>query len=355
MSWYPAPLPDLTGRAYLVTGANAGLGFFTAARLVGAGARVVMTGRSSERLDAAAGVIRERVAAGAGSGEVGGSVETLVMDQASLGSVAAGAATVLGRELTGGAPLDGIVLNAGIVHTPFRRQVSVDGRELVLATNVLGHFALLARLLEPAAAPAAPAPAAASPAPAAASPAAQPAPAFTAGARIVTLGSLSTLLTTFRVDDLQLERGYDPWRAYAQSKIAAASIAFELDRRLRAADAPLVSLVAHPGYSISGRTPFVPGVNEPSRGSRFADALQAAWAQGKHRGAEPILHAITADGVAGGQFWGPRGLVKGPPSPQRPVGVTTDPLVAARVWDVAERATGVRLDLERGPALEPGH
>ncbi|WP_350348672.1 SDR family NAD(P)-dependent oxidoreductase [Agromyces sp. G08B096] len=325
MSWYPAPLPDLEGRRFAVTGANAGLGFFTSARLVGAGAHVVMTGRSPERLDAAARAIRERVEAGRASGETGGSVETLVVDQASLGSVAAGAARLV--ELAAAAPFDGVVLNAGMVHTPRRRETSVDGHELVLATNVLGHFALLAGLL---ATPATPGGSGS---------------ALAAGARIVTLGSLSTRLSTFRVDDLELTRGYDLWRAYAQSKIAAQAIGFELDRRLRRADAPLLSVVAHPGYSISGRTPTVPGVNEPSRGTRFADSLQAAWAQGKHRGAEPILHALTADGVEGGQFWGPRALVKGAPSLQRATRTSTGAGIGAKVWSFAERATGLVVPL----------
>ena len=112
---------------------------------------------------------------------------------------------------------------------------------------------------------------------------------------------LSTRLSTFRVDDLQLERGYDPWRAYAQSKIATQVIGFELDRRLRASGSPVLSVVAHPGYSIGGRTPTVPGVNEPSRGKRFADAFQAPFAQGKHRGAEIVLHALTAPEVESGE------------------------------------------------------
>jgi NAD(P)-dependent dehydrogenase (short-subunit alcohol dehydrogenase family) len=299
VNWYPPPLPSQSGRRYLVTGANAGLGFFTAARLAGAGAHVVMSGRSPERLDAAMSAIRDvRPAA---------SVETLVMDQSSLDAVDDGATRLLA-----GPPLDGIVANAGMVHTPASRLESVDGNELVLATNVLGHFALFGRLL----------------------------PHLSPGARIVSLGSLSTWLSTFRVDDLQLERRYDAWRAYAQSKIAAQVVAFELDRRLRAAGVPVASVVAHPGYSISGRTPTVPGVNEPSTAGRFADALQAAWSQGKHRGAEVTLHALTASGVEGGQFWGPRFLVRGEPSLQVPRRVSTDPTIGARVWGFAETATG---------------
>lgn len=304
MSWYPTAMPTQAGRRYLVTGANAGIGFFTAARLAGAGAHVVLAGRRPERLEAAMAAIR--------GARPEASVEPLVIDTASLDSVRAGAARLLHRP-----PFDGVVANAGMVHTPDQRLESPDGNELVLATNVLGHFALLAQLL----------------------------PHLASGARIVTLGSLSSRLSTFRLDDLQLERGYDSWRAYAQSKIATQVFAFELDRRLRAATVPTrsasaSSLVAHPGYSVGGRTPRVPGVNEPSNGKRFRDALQAAWAQGKHRGAEVALHALTAPGAEGGQFWGPRFLTKGEPALQTPTRTSTDAAIGARFWAFAEAATG---------------
>lgn len=299
MSWYPIALPSQAGKRYLVTGGNRGLGFFTAARLAGAGAHVVLAGRSPERLEAALAAIR--------GARPEASVEPLVIDIASLDSVRAGAARLLHRP-----PLDGIVTNAGMVHTPGERLESPDGNELVLATNVLGHFALLARLL----------------------------PHLAPGARIVALGSFSTMLSTFRIDDLQLTRGYDFWRAYAQSKIATQVLAFELDRRLRAANSTTMSLVAHPGYAISGRTPRVPGVNEPTAGARFADALQTPWAQGKHRGAEVTLHALTAPGVEGGQFWGPRFLTKGAPNLQTPTRTTKNASIGARFWTFAEAATG---------------
>jgi NAD(P)-dependent dehydrogenase (short-subunit alcohol dehydrogenase family) len=304
VNWYPTALPPQAGRRYLVTGANAGLGFFTAARLAGAGAHVLLAGRSPERLEAAMAAIR--------TARPEASVEPLVVDVASLASV-----RVAARRLAHRPPLDGVVANAGMVHTPGERLTSPDGNELVLATNVLGHFALLADLV----------------------------PHLADGARIVSLGSLSSRLSTFRVDDLQLERGYDFWRAYAQSKIATQVFAFELDRRLRAAGLPVSSLVAHPGYSISGRTPRVPGVNEPTAGARFADALQAAWAQGKHRGAEITLHALTAPEAQGGQFWGPRYAVKGPPTLQTPTRTSTGAAIAARFWTFAEGATGTTFAL----------
>ncbi|GAA1797821.1 SDR family NAD(P)-dependent oxidoreductase [Agromyces neolithicus] len=310
MSWYPAALPAQSGRRVLVTGGNAGIGFFTAARMAAAGAHVVLSGRSPERLEAAAAAIRDASPAARSLS----SVETLVIDTSSLDSVQSGADV-----LVAGPPLDGVVANAGMVHAPRERRESVDGNELVLATNVLGHFALLARLL----------------------------PHFAPGGRIVTVGSLSTMLSTFRTDDLQLTRSYDSWRAYAQSKIASQVVAFELDRRLRASDVPVSSIVAHPGYSIGGRTPRVPGVNAPTAGKRFADSMQAMWAQGKHRGAETILHALTSPGVEGGQFWGPRYVTKGPPVLHRPTRTSTDTAIAARVWGFAERATGAEFTVAR--------
>ncbi|MFF2372431.1 SDR family NAD(P)-dependent oxidoreductase [Agromyces sp. NPDC058110] len=298
MTWYPLALPPQAGRRFLVTGANAGLGFFTAARLAAAGAHVVLAGRSAERLDAARSAIREvRPAA---------SVEAIVIDLSSQASVLRATDALLAVE-----PFDGIVANAGMVHTPSTRELSPDGDELVLATNVLGHFTMLARLV----------------------------PHLTLGARVVSMGSLSSRLSTFRMSDLQLEHGYDSWRAYAQSKIATQLLGFELDRRLRAAGVAVSSVVAQPGYSVGGLTPTVPGVNEPDRGKRLRDSFQL-WAQGKHRGAEIALHALTAPEVTGGQYWGPRYLTRGRPALQRPTRTSTSATIGARFWTFAEETTG---------------
>src|SRR5690606_19005487 len=154
-----------------------------------------------------------------------------------------------------------------------------DGLELIAATNFFGHFALTA--------------------------AAVPALERTPGSRVVSLGSIASMLVSLRTDDLQLTRRYSSWQAYAQSKIMLSSFGFELDRRLRAQGSGIRSLVAHPGYSISGRTPRVPGVNEPSRLKRFVDTLQSPFTQGKNQGADPVLMAITDPDAAGGSFVGP--------------------------------------------------
>lgn len=306
-AWDPRHLPDLTGRTYLITGANAGLGYFAGEQLVRAGARVCMSGRSANRLMAARAALRRRVPDGAER------VETLLLDTSNLGSVRAAAATIGGR-----GPLDGVLLNAGIVHAPKKRETTGDGNEMVLATNVLGHFALAGALLTQLAA---------------------------ASGRMVWLGSMATSLWKYDPVDPQLATDYTGWRAYVQSKVATAAIGFEADRRLRAAGVPVASVVVHPGYSTSGRTAGIAGVNSPTRLTRFADNLQAAISQSKEQGAWTLVRALADADVAGGQFWGPRFVVRGRPRRGTAAGITRDTAIAERLWGVCEDATGVKWPL----------
>ena len=303
-AWDPAQLPDLTGRTYLVTGSNAGLGYFSSEQLVRAGARVYMTGRSPNRLMGARAAVRRR------NPDAGDRVETLLLDTSNLGSVRAAAATIAGR---GG--LDGLLLNAGIVHPPKERETTGDGHEVVFATNVLGHFALAGALLTSLAA---------------------------ASGRMVWLGSMSTSLWRYDPVDPQLVEGYSGWRAYVQSKVATTALGFEADRRLRAAGVPVTSVVAHPGYSTSGRTPGIVGVNNPTRLSRFADNLQVAITQSKEHGAWTLVRALVDPTIEGGEFWGPRRVTSGEPHRGTASKITRDPEIAGRLWGVCEDATGVR-------------
>ncbi|GAA1923170.1 SDR family NAD(P)-dependent oxidoreductase [Microbacterium aoyamense] len=298
-------LPDLTGRTYLITGSNKGLGYFSAEHLVRAGAHVVMTGRSPNRLAAARAALRRRNPDAAPE-----QVETLLLDTSNLGSVRAAAASAKVR-----GSLDGLLLNAGIVHPPEKRETTGDGHEVVFATNVLGHFALAGELLTTLAA---------------------------ASGRMVWLGSMSTSMWQYDPVDPQLVEGYTAWRAYVQSKVATTALGLEADRRLRAAGVPVRSVIAHPGYSTSGRTPGISGVNEPTKLTRFADNLQAVITQSKEDGALPLVQALAGDGVEGGSFWGPRFVATGAPRAAKPSRVTRSPELGERLWTTAEDATGVR-------------
>jgi NAD(P)-dependent dehydrogenase (short-subunit alcohol dehydrogenase family) len=301
-AWDPERLPDLSGRVYLVTGANAGLGYFSSEQLARAGAHVIMSGRSANRLAASRAAIAGRVD--------GASVETLLLDTSNLGSVRAAAASTGAR-----ARIDGVMLNAGIVHPPSKRTVTADaGRELVLATNVLGHFVLAAELLLSL--------------------------TRTRG-RMVWLGSMATRLGAYDPLDLELRDGYTGWRAYAQSKVAAQVLGFEADRRLRAAGIPVQSVVAHPGYSVSGRTPGIHGVNMPSRRERFIDNLQAPITQSKEYGAWSPVRALIDPHIEGGEYWGPASITRGAPRRQTPSKTSLDAAVGERVWADCEKLTGI--------------
>ncbi len=304
--WDPARLPSAHGKTVVVTGANAGLGYFASEQLARAGAHVVLACRSQERAEAAVSAIRRRVS--------GANVEATPLDVADRGSVDRAAEALAARER-----VDVLILNAGMVHAPAKRATDAYGNELVLATNVLGHFRLTAQML--------------------------PALRSTPGARIVSLGSLATLLARFPLDDLQLTTSYTAWKAYAQSKIALQAFGFELDRRLRAAGADVSSIVAHPGYSTSGRTPGVRGVNEPSRAKRFADNLQAAWTQGKDQGAHVPVRAALDPSIEGGDFVGPRWLTRGEPVETRPSLTTRSPRVGARLWELLEEYSDQAFDI----------
>jgi NAD(P)-dependent dehydrogenase (short-subunit alcohol dehydrogenase family) len=301
VNWDPTALPDQSGRTILITGSNAGLGYFSSEQLARAGAHVVMSGRNEERLAAALAAVRRRVP--------GASVESLVLDTADRASVRAAAERMRER-----GSLEGIMMNAGTVHPPQHRTQSADGDELVLATNVLGHFVLGAELL--------------------------PVLERSPHARIVWLGSMITRLRDSDLTDLQLRRGYNRWIGYAQSKLVSQIVGFELDRRLRAAGSPVSSLVAHPGFSISGRTRTIRGVNEPTRRKRFVDNLQALFAQSKEVGAQAQVRAMTDPLARGSEYIGPRFIAVGRPVPQRPTNRSTDAALAARVWSELESITG---------------
>ena len=302
-AWTADDIPDQTGRLAIVTGANSGLGEVTATELARKGARVVLAVRSTDKGEAAAQRIRAEVP--------GAQVEVRALDLSSLASVRAFAAAITGEAPT----IDLLVNNAGIMMTP--AQKTTDGYELQLGTNHLGHFALTGLLLEALGKASAP--------------------------RVVTVSSIEHKPGHIHFDDLQLERGYAPRKAYQQSKMANAVFGLELDRRLRAAGSPVLSVLAHPGYSDTNLQSTGPtGVAKLAM--RVSNVVFAQKAQ---RGALPQLHAATAAGVQGGQFFGPGGFqeFRGDVTEVEAVPEAQDEEIAKRLWAVSEELTGVTYPL----------
>ena len=131
--WAPPAVDALRGRTALVTGPTSGLGRATADGLAAAGARLILMGRSEERLVA----VRDDLVRRHGEDRF----RTIVADLASLASIRAAVKRVIETE----SRLDLVVDNAGAIFDV--RSESVDGIESTLATMVVGPFALLTGLL----------------------------------------------------------------------------------------------------------------------------------------------------------------------------------------------------------------
>ena len=302
----------MDGRTAIVTGANSGIGLAGSRALARAGATVVMACRSVER--------GERARADVEADVPGADLEVRECDLGDLDSVRAFAEGFRSDH----DDLHVLCNNAGVMAIP--RRETADGFETQFGVNHLGHFALTGHLLDTlrgtGTGPAGP-------------------------ARVVTQSS--GLHEGGRIDfeDLQGEREYDPWDAYGQSKLANLLFAYELQRRLRTADADVESLGCHPGYAatdLQRRGPEMRGSTLRLWAMKLANAV---FAQSAERGAWPMLYAATAPEASGGDYVGPGGLMdmRGHPETQRSSDRSYDRGTARRLWDVSEDLTGVRYDL----------
>ncbi|MFH8520669.1 SDR family NAD(P)-dependent oxidoreductase [Streptomyces gelaticus] len=300
--WDVHRLPRADGRVFLVTGGNAGIGYFVAEQLSATGATVVLGSRNPAKAEVATASIRARVA--------GARVRAVRLDLADLSSLET-AVESLEVEC-----LDAVVHNAGVALDEPPRRRTGDGHELMFGTNHLGHFALTRWLM----------------------PLLSAAPA----ARVVTTGSFVAKSERLDLDDLQSRKDYRPKRTYGRSKLAQMYFGVELDRRLRAVGSTVASVVVHPGGALDSLTPSRPPVNVRTVGARLSAAPAALLVQGKHAGAWPAVRAVLDPAVRGGQLWGPRFFrLRGEPRREPVWSHLTDASVAARLWDASCDLTGV--------------
>ena len=277
----------------LVTGGNAGIGYFVAEQLASAGAEVVIGSRDPAKAEAAVASIRKRVA--------GARIGHVRMDLAALDAVDTG-------------ELDAVVCNAGVAldHPP--RRETPDGHELMFGTNHLGHFALVARLM----------------------------PVLTPHALIVTTGSFAANSASLDFADLQSEPCYHPERSYERSNLAQMLFVVELDLRLRAAGSKRLSVLAHPGGALDSLTPSRPPVHTRTTGQWLSGLPARVLLHGKDAGARPAVRAVLGPDVEGGQMWGPRVFgLRGRPRLEPLWANLADEAAAARLWTESVKLTGL--------------
>jgi NAD(P)-dependent dehydrogenase (short-subunit alcohol dehydrogenase family) len=305
--WTAQDIPSQEGRLAVVTGATSGVGFYTAKELARKRATVIMPARDMRKAQEAA----ERIGA-----EVPKARLYLTnLDLAEFDSVREFGEHLRQRYGTGS--LDLLVNNAGIMALP-KRTLNSQGLELQIATNYFGPFLLTALLF--------------------------PLMKEEQGSRIVTVSSTVARSARLEFDNLQSERRYVPHGelagggAYTQSKLADLIFAYELHRRLSAANSCIASIAAHPGWALTdiGRS--------ASPGFRFLMKLSRPLWQSAEAGSLPLLFAATSPDVRKGGYYGPDGRMeaKGNPTAAFEPVVTKDATVGRRLWDESERVTGMQ-------------
>jgi NAD(P)-dependent dehydrogenase (short-subunit alcohol dehydrogenase family) len=280
----------MNGKVCVVTGATSGIGRATAAALAGLGARVILVGRDRGRAEATAAELR-----------AAGATPTLeIADFTSMAQV---------RDLAGrlGAldHIDVLVNNAGLVAG--QRRTTADGFDEVFAVNHLAPFLLTNLLLGTLTA---------------------------APARVITVTSDAHAAARLDLGDPQLERGWDSWRAYANSKLANILFTRELARRLEGTGA--TANCAHPGVV---RTRFGREARLPLR---IGLTLARPFLLSPERGASTVVYLATSPEVAtatGGYY------VK--KQRREPSAAARDDDAGRRLWQLSEELTGLTQGSQR--------
>ena len=306
--WTTKDIPALAGKTALVTGANSGLGYHASLEMARKGARVILACRSTAKGETA----RSQMLAEA----PGISLEVMALNLASLASIRDFAKSFQEKYRQ----LDILINNAGVMDIPLTK--TLDGFEMQFGTNHLGHFALTGLLI--------------------------PLIVRTPGSRVVTVSSMVHNSGKINFDDLMGEKKYNSWEAYAQSKLANLLFAYELQRKLEQSKLSTLSLAAHPGYS-STNLQFVGAEMKQSRLQAWVMGMaNRIVAQPAAQGALPELYAATEPGLPGGIYIGPDGFseIRGYPTIVKSIPDSHDPAIAAKLWGVSEKLTGVEFDLE---------
>jgi NAD(P)-dependent dehydrogenase (short-subunit alcohol dehydrogenase family) len=289
-----ADVPQQTGKSFIVTGANTGVGFEIARVLAARRARVLLGCREQTRaLDAIARI--KRITPNA-------DLVWLPLDLSDLDSVRA-AVEIAAKEPR----IDALINNAAIMNPPLTR--TKQGFESQFGVNHLGVFALTALLL--------------------------PKLAETPGSRVVVTSSVAHLKARIDWDDLDADKSYIKTERYGASKLANALFFFELDRRLRAAKSPVTTIGVHPGVANTslGRHMRVAQVAGPIVGLLLNTPDKAAW---------PALLAATGKVKPGG-YYGPTGFggIRGVAGEAKRAPHAEDPALAKRLWEVSMAMTGI--------------
>lgn len=307
-NWTTANIPnDLSDKVYIVTGTSSGIGTVLAYELAKRGAKIIGANRNIEKAKNAIEKIKN-------TNDDLSSLQILKLDISSLNSVREFAKIII--EDNSIKQIDGLLLNAGIMALPERKE-SVDGYELQMATNALGHHLLTSLLL----------------------------PKIIKAPRSVivsTTSSASSTVNSERIwDDLNAEDKYDAWEVYGVSKIAAVQFRDRFLELLKKANLENQIFVhsTHPGLTA---TPLF----DASKGvfATVFRSIRGLFMMDVNQGALSTLRATIDTTLANGSFIGPKGLTgfSGYPKPIKVYNpkMSLDPKLREKMWDYCNKVTG---------------
>lgn len=300
-AWRAADVPDQTGKAFVITGANSGIGFEAARLLAARGARVILACRNELRGTKARDDIR--------GAHPGATVDVGLLDLASLASIR----TFADSLLSVGTPIDGLINNAGVMALP-RRAETADGFEMQFGTNHLGHFALTGLVL--------------------------PLMLAAEDPRVVNVSSNAHRFGRIDFNDLQSARHYRRLGAYGQSKLANLLFTMELQRRFDRAGIEARAIACHPGYAATnlGTAAARNGLER-----RLVGLGERLMSQSAAEGALPTVRAATDPRARGGDYFGPDGIgqARGGAVKVQPARAAFDVHDARELWEQSVAITGV--------------
>lgn len=305
--WTPDRLKDLTGKTYLITGANTGAGFQAARMLLRKNATVVMLNRNEEKSKKA---IHELTT------ELGNPIDVsfIKMDLASLSSVRNASAEILKKI----PKIDALICNVAIAQVP-KQHATADGFESQLGVNHYGHFVLCALLYNH---------------------------IDISNGRIVVVGSegYKMGIKTIQFDDMNWNHNYHPMNTYCHSKLAQIMFAYELQARTEVNNKNVKVYVCHPGASATSLIKNSGGLRDRII---FKLMSMTPLVQSAEKGAYPEVMCATEEELPEKAYYGPTGRMQwtGPVGECTLESFALDREIASKLWTVSEQQTKQKFEV----------
>jgi len=301
--WTPERLGSLTGKTFLITGANTGAGFQATRILLSKGANVVMLNRNPSKSEAAMAQLKSEFGDEA-------KVSFIQLDLAELASVRRASKEILEKV----PKIDALVCNGAIAQIATQK-LTVDGFESQLGVNHYGHFLLCGLLFERIEA---------------------------SEGRIVVVSSEGHKmgLKAIQFDDMNWDKNYHPNKVYSQSKLAQMMFAYELQDKIKAAGKNVKVYVCHPGASntslIRESASFMTRIS-------WAFMVKIGLAQTAEKGAYPEVMCATEENLKERAYYGPTGIMNfgGPVGVGKLESFVLQKDALTRLWALSEKETAI--------------